>query len=328
MSPADTPPLVSIITPAYNLDHYLKQAVESVIQQDFTNWEMIVIDDGSTTDGNRRVVESFSSLGSRLRYYYQKNAGAAAARNTGISMARGRYLALLDADDRYLPGGLGTLVRAMEAAPPRVKLVYGHFLKHFEAENRFVPTRTTSPQPRPGLFFQFLVPGGNPVAPCACLVDKATVDSLGGFDKDFLGVEDRELWSRLVPHHDIAHVDVPVSIYRKHDKQITKKLGMRRLVSDRQVLRFFSSLPLETWFPQARDATAQAQALHQLAVMLLQRESPPFDSALHMLRLAQQKHYDHPRSQFITQLDAQIPLILREQFGSEERILTEHHAKF
>lgn len=90
--------IISIIIPCYNHAHYLPFAVQSVLAQTCAQWEAIVVDDGSTDD-TRTVAARFSDP--RVRYHYQENQGLSAARNAGIRIARGDYLAFLDADDEW-----------------------------------------------------------------------------------------------------------------------------------------------------------------------------------------------------------------------------------
>ena len=297
-------PLVSIITPIFNREEYLPATIESVLRQDFTDWELIMIDDGST-GGVREVAESYCRKDARIFYRHQENRGTSAARNRGIAMARGRYLAFLDSDDCYLQHGLATLVSAMQAAPAAVKLVYGDFLKYFQAEKRSVHTRTSLPLTRPRLYFQFLIPGKNPVAPSACLLVKSVLDEIGPFDETFSHVEDRELWSRLVRRYDIQHVDAMVCLYRKHAMQLTGDRQAWGQQSDRQMCRFFSALPLEEWFPEAKSDAALAQSIDQLVQVLLKCTPLPHRSILLMLRLAQQKSFAAHREVFIRRLSGQ-----------------------
>ncbi|UZJ39781.1 MULTISPECIES: glycosyltransferase family 2 protein [Prosthecochloris] len=314
-------PVVSIITPVYNRADYLAETIESVLAQTFHNWELLIIDDGSDNDDSRRISEIYCKRDARIRYYYESHGGISAARNHGISRARGKYLALLDSDDRYLPQGLEILVHALQSAAEPVKLVYANFIKYFQAEDRFQPTRVQPPKPRPGLYLQFMVPGGNPVAPSASLAERSVIQDIGGFDSSFDGLEDRELWSRLVRKYEIAHVAQQVAIYRKHSNQITdpKNRAAKRLLNDKQAYTFFSALPLESWFPQAKEPKSQAKALDQLALALLKRSNPPVDTALYLLRLAQLKSPTRQRKIFLADLEAKIPGILREQFCCEER---------
>lgn len=90
--------LVSIITPCYNGEKYIEETIESVRKQSYINWEMIVVDDGST-DNSAKIIKKYSDIDRRIIYIYQNNAGSAAARNNGIRNANGRYIVLLDADD-------------------------------------------------------------------------------------------------------------------------------------------------------------------------------------------------------------------------------------
>ncbi len=90
--------MVSIITPCYNGERFLAETIESVLGQTYTNWEMLVVDDGST-DGTARLASEYAVKDSRIQLLRQANAGTAAARNNGMRRARGRYIALLDADD-------------------------------------------------------------------------------------------------------------------------------------------------------------------------------------------------------------------------------------
>lgn len=94
--------LVSVITPCYNGEKYIAETIESVISQTYNKWEMIIIDDGST-DKSAEVVSKYMAQDKRIQLLRQRNAGSAAARNTGIRQAKGQYIALLDADDIWLP---------------------------------------------------------------------------------------------------------------------------------------------------------------------------------------------------------------------------------
>ncbi len=94
--------LVSIITPCYNGAKYISETIDSVLKQTYSDWEMIIIDDGSKDD-SAAIVREYEKKDGRIRLIQQKNAGSAAARNNGIRQAEGQYIALLDADDIWLP---------------------------------------------------------------------------------------------------------------------------------------------------------------------------------------------------------------------------------
>ncbi len=112
---ADGVPVVSIILPTYNRVRFLPEAFEAIRNQQFTDWELIVVDDGSTDDTRELVAELSKSVTQPVRYIYQENQGAYGARNTGLDQAQGRYIAFYDSDDLWLPHHLADCVAALEA---------------------------------------------------------------------------------------------------------------------------------------------------------------------------------------------------------------------
>lgn len=107
-------PLVSVITPAYNAERFLAGTIESVQQQTYTNWEMVIVDDQST-DRTLEIAKTYADQDSRIRIYrLEKNSGAAVARNTAMKHAKGRYIAFLDSDDQWFPEKLEKQLRFMQ----------------------------------------------------------------------------------------------------------------------------------------------------------------------------------------------------------------------
>lgn len=106
-------PLVSVVIPSYNHAKFLDECIQSVKNQDLQNWELIVVDDGSTDD-SRIIIQKYVAADSRIRCLFQANAGAAHAINRGVSLARGQYLAILNSDDKFRPQRLSTLYHACQ----------------------------------------------------------------------------------------------------------------------------------------------------------------------------------------------------------------------
>ena len=106
-------PQVSIITPCYNASRFISQTIDSVLSKTFTDWEMIIVDDGSKDDSSE-IVEKYVKKDSRIRLIQQPNGGSANARYHGIWEATGRYIALLDADDLWLPQFLEKQIEFMK----------------------------------------------------------------------------------------------------------------------------------------------------------------------------------------------------------------------
>jgi glycosyltransferase involved in cell wall biosynthesis len=113
--------LISVVIPVYNAVAYLGEAIDSVLAQSYRPLELIVVDDGSD-DGSGQVAQSY---GERLTYVSQARGGNGAARNAGLAVARGDFLAFLDADDRFVPGKLGRQAAAF-ASDPSLDIVFGH----------------------------------------------------------------------------------------------------------------------------------------------------------------------------------------------------------
>jgi glycosyltransferase involved in cell wall biosynthesis len=112
---AKATPTVSVILPTYNREEFLSEAFESIRGQSFADWELIIVDDGSTDRTSQRVAEAVKSFAQPVRYIRQQNRGAYAARNTGLYNAAGKYIAFFDSDDLWLPHHLSDCVAALEA---------------------------------------------------------------------------------------------------------------------------------------------------------------------------------------------------------------------
>ena len=116
--------LVSVILPTYNRAKLLPRAIKSVLAQTYTNWELIVWDDGST-DNTREIINSYNDV--RLKYYYDKNHGVSYARNRAINISQGKYLAFLDSDDQWVDEKLSTQVEVMNSHP-HIDVLFTDFL--------------------------------------------------------------------------------------------------------------------------------------------------------------------------------------------------------
>ena len=129
-------PLFSIIIPTYNRAHLLSIAIQSVLDQTFDDWELIVVDDGSTDD-TKKVVEKFEREG--VRYVYQENKELSAARNTGIRAAFGSYICFLDDDDYYLPTHLFELSKEILKKNQPIAFFRSGTLQKIRANTRKLP---------------------------------------------------------------------------------------------------------------------------------------------------------------------------------------------
>ena len=187
-------PLVSVIIPAYNVATYIGEAVESVLQQDFTEYEIIVINDGSLdTPELERILEPFSN---RIVYLKQLNAGISAARNAGLQVARGEYIALLDADDVWLPHKLSEQLEYI--ASHSYDMIYADALLIGESPWRPGTTFMDNSPSEVEVTVQSLLDLQCTVVVSTVLVRKSVLNQINGFDEADRNItEDFDAWLRL-----------------------------------------------------------------------------------------------------------------------------------
>ncbi len=189
-------PLVSVVIPSYQRERAVVDAVRSVLDQSFTDLEVLVVDDAST-DGTVAAVEGLGD--DRVRVLRQaQNQGAGAARNRAMREARGRYVAFLDSDDVWLPDKLALQVAAFEAAPEAIGLIYGGT----EVVDAHGVITRTSPSERGDLYRQLLARnvlhgGGSNV-----MIRRSVIASVGWFDESFAAIEDYDYWLRIARMYD------------------------------------------------------------------------------------------------------------------------------
>lgn len=184
-------PKVSVVIPSYNRANMVGAAIQSVLEQTYTDLEVIVVDDGSS-DNTREVVKAFTD--SRIRYIYQENKKLPGARNTGIEVSQGNYVAFLDSDDFFLPEKLARQIAAIEC-DPKIGLIASGWQ---EVDEQRTPLRTL----RPWLFSPELTLNNwlysCPFTPSAVLARRDWLTKVGMFDPEQYFVEDWDLWLRLV----------------------------------------------------------------------------------------------------------------------------------
>jgi len=209
------PPLVSVIIATYNRAPIISQSIESVLAQTFKDYEIIVVDDGSS-DGTKQLMrERFAG---KLVYIRKEvNGGLSAARNTGVKAARGRYVAILDDDDLWLPEKLKMQVGLIEEQPS-LGLVYCNSLtinEHDEVKGEIKGSKR-------GALFDELLSSNCLGPPSGVLVPKTVLAQVGYFDENLSALEDWDLWIRVSQLYDIDFVDMPLLRYRVHGDNMSK----------------------------------------------------------------------------------------------------------
>lgn len=212
-------PQVDIIIPAYNAARFLPMALDSVIAQTFEDWRILLIDDGST-DNTAEIVSLYETrLGLKLRYIKQPNAGLPAARNTAIRNSSAEYLALLDADDVWLPCRLEESLKCFRDFP-QVGLAYG-FISRIDADGVVLDT-FTKPSKHPAGHIAPYIYMRTMNLPCPTVTfRRSCVQDVGLFDESMRATEDRDLWVRIALQYEVALVPKVIAHYRISPQAMT-----------------------------------------------------------------------------------------------------------
>lgn len=207
-------PVVSVVIPAYKNAQYVNQALDSVRGQTFGDHETIIVDDCS----GEEFVSNYNIADDVQLVRHACNRGPASARNTGIREAKGRYIALLDMDDIWLPEKLEKQVRAMEQ-DPAVGLAYCHYTLVDEC----LAPLSNQPRLKPITDHSFRrLLKGNVIKSCSVvLVRREALDRCGVFDEQITGADDWDLWIRIARHFRIYMDSLPLTLYRTHPSQLS-----------------------------------------------------------------------------------------------------------
>ena len=224
MTNANIEPTVGVIIPAYNCDRYIVQAIESVLAQEDCQYEIIVIDDGST-DSTEQVLKPYSDrqaypAGNYFRYIKQENQGVAAARNHGIAVARANLISFLDADDYFLPGKLARQAEILLKRPD-LGMVHSGWQRVDSQGNKLLDVRPWSQIPELDLenWLRW-----KPVLPSAMMFRREWLQYVGGFDARFPPAEDTNLVLKLaLKGCKTAWLREVTVCYRQHESSAMHK---------------------------------------------------------------------------------------------------------
>jgi len=211
-------PQVSVIIPTYNRGWILREAVDSVLAQDYTDFELIVVDDGSTDD-TREILDSY---GQDLFVFQQPNKGVSAARNRGLAESRAQLVAFLDSDDLWLPQKLTRQVEFFTINPAALIC---------QTEETWVRDGVrVNPKKRHHKFSGMIFKPSLAlclVSPSAVMIRKNLFDTVGLFDESLPACEDYDLWLRVSCRYPVFLIDEPLIIKRGgHEDQLSKAAGL------------------------------------------------------------------------------------------------------
>ncbi|GEM_PF-841607 len=238
-----TPPRVSVVMPAYNAGRYIREAIESILAQDFTDLELIVVDDGSSDD-TASIVRAAGDIDPRVRLIRQPNSGKPAiARNRGIRESRGDVICFLDADDVWKPGKLTTCLGILTRSPD-LDLVF-HDVEYMSEDGTFTSRHNLSSLDfdkqvlcfsealdevtflcNEKVLFFFMCTKVTTIFPSAAVIQRARLfQEATFFAEDVVAGEDADLWFRIVRTGGVAYVNRALSGYRIHPSSVTHQDG-------------------------------------------------------------------------------------------------------
>lgn len=252
LAEAGKPGLISVVIPCYNRAHIVRETLDSVLAQSYPDLEILIIDDGST-DNTWGVITTYND--SRIRYFYQNNGGLSAARNTGLEVARGEFIAFVDSDDLWYPWKLAAQIEIFKRHP-EVGLIWSDMstfatlsggiladrhLRDYYSVYRTVDIERTitragtlgdlvsdaPPQIAAcpyyvGDVFEHMF-SGNLVHPSTAIVRRDRLRRSGPFEPEVTGTgaEDYHFYFRIASHGPVAFLDVPSTLYRIHPAQMS-----------------------------------------------------------------------------------------------------------
>ncbi len=245
---------VSVVIPTYNCAQYITEAVESVLNQTYKDFEIIVVDDGSR-DNTKEVIKRYLN---KIKYIYQQNSGPSAARNRGIKEAKGEYIAFLDADDIWLPQKLELQIKFMEK---EVGLIFSDMILFNEKgiiKNSFLkeklffnklsikPLSSTEKVIYDNVFNALLQENFIPTN--TVIVKKECFNKVGFFDETLFSVEDRDMWLRIGLFYDIGFINFPLVLKRFHETNISanQELALKSRLKVMKKFLNYSNLPIKS----------------------------------------------------------------------------------
>lgn len=206
-------PTVSIIIPTYNRAHLVGRAIQSVLNQTYQDFEIIVVDDGSV-DNTEEIVGEFQRRDKRVKYLKHKvNKGGSAARNTGIKASRGEYIAFLDSDDEWLPRKLQLQMEVFQKSPSRVGAVYTAYV-YVKDSGKEINEHKIS---KNGNIHLALLQGNIVGTTSTLLIKRSCFEKVGLFDERLKSCQDWDMWLRISSMYDFEGLSRPlVKFYTGH----------------------------------------------------------------------------------------------------------------
>ena len=207
--------LISIVLPVYNGEKYLRESIDSVLAQTYSNWELLILDDCSE-DSSPEIAKEYTEKDNRIRYYRNnRNLQLPRNLNKGFSLARGEYLTWTSDDNRYKPQALERMACILDENP-EIQFVFAS-CRIIDGEGReieYISVNANSPQ---------MIVGANSVGACF-LYTRKVYETIGDYDPDLKLVEDFDYWQRICSHYQAMGLEEILYEYRWHDRALTSRM--------------------------------------------------------------------------------------------------------
>lgn len=271
-------PKFSIQVCCYNSQRYLDETIKSILAQTFKDWELVIVNDGST-DATESIIKKYMETGLPIVYFYQENKGFAHARNKAVRLSRGEWVAILDHDDIWHPEKLEIQNVSTERFP-QAKLHFSNS-EWFDDEGRIVRRTITDNKFKTGLVsepFLRLLAEGCFIDSETALINKGALIECGGFDERYAYIVDYDMFLRLAKRHDIYYEDRTLASWRMHSSQATR--NMREIMA-REYTDLFEDILKSADLPGAvRDKIKRSAVYHALNHSLFELDRKGFKAFL------------------------------------------------
>jgi glycosyltransferase involved in cell wall biosynthesis len=221
-------PLISVLMTVYNGERYLEESVGSVLRQDMEDFELVVVDDGST-DRTSVILEKLAMQDQRLRLRHQSNRGIPKSSNEGLAMCRGQYIARLDSDDVAKPDRLR---RQLEYLQQHDVVGAGSSFDLIDARGRFLTV--LKPPEEDAEIQRLTLAGHGAICHPTSMIRRDALDKIGGYDEHFDLATDLDLWLRLGEVGKLANIPLSLTQYRVHPDSVSEQRGQQQRAFARQ----------------------------------------------------------------------------------------------
>lgn len=231
-------PLISVVIPVYNGSNYMREAVESVLAQTYTNYEILLIDDGSKDNTWEIIQEYVQKYPDKIRGFHKENGGVSTALNLGIAEMKGEWFAWLSHDDLWLPEKLEKQVAFMNLCPSGGLYYSGYY---------YINETGDILEAKDGAFFPSSINvavllGKNYINGITVLIRKDCLDAVGGFDTQYRCVQDWDLWIKIALKYDIYLLPEKLAKNRLHSSQTGAKIPKKCLKEEVELRKKYSRM--------------------------------------------------------------------------------------